>query len=140
MGGTLHQLVHELPGKTDHRMDRKLPPSERFIARHAIDITPGGVLHDLTGGASRVVVNSAHAQAIDQISDRLTVEAISEDGVIEGVSVKGYKTFSLGVQWHPEHPLAIDTPLSVALFEAFGAACRIKERSRRNRTQGIRAA
>lgn len=140
LGGTLHQLVHELPGKIDHRMDRKLPASERFVPRHSINITPGGVLHDLTGGAAIAIVNSAHAQAIDKPADKLSVEAISEDGVIECVSVKGSNTFSLGVQWHPEHPLAIETPLSITLFEAFGEACRARERARREPTRRTQAA
>ena len=130
LGGTLHQLVHELPGKSDHRMDRRLPAAERFVPRHTIDITPDGVLHRVTGGAAREIVNSAHAQAIDKPAEGLKVEAVSEDGVIEAVSVIGSKTFSLGVQWHPEHPLAVKTPLSIALFKAFGAACRDRERAR----------
>jgi putative glutamine amidotransferase len=140
LGGTLHQLIHELPGKTDHRMDRKLPSSERFVPRHTINITPGGVLHDLTGGAVNAIVNSAHAQAIDKPAERLSVEALSEDGVIECVSVKGSNTFSIGVQWHPEHPLAIKTPLSITLFKAFGEACRSRERARREPTRRTQAA
>jgi putative glutamine amidotransferase len=140
LGGTLHQLVHELPGKSDHRMDRRLPASERFVPRHKIDITPGGVLQTVMGGATREIVNSAHAQAIDKPAEGLMIEAVSEDGVIEGVSVIGSKTFSLGVQWHPEHPLAIETPLSIALFQAFGTACRARERARRDATEQTRAA
>ena len=29
-GGTLHQNVHELPGKNDHRMRRDVPPEQRY--------------------------------------------------------------------------------------------------------------
>jgi len=140
LGGTLHQLVHELPGKSDHRMDRRLPAAERFRPRHSIDIAPYGTLHRLIDGAPREIVNSAHAQAIDRSAEGLKVEAVSEDGIIEAVSVIGSETFSLGVQWHPEHPLAIKTPLSIALFKAFGAACRNREHARRESPEKTHAA
>lgn len=140
LGGTLHQLVHEMPGKMDHRMNRRLPPSERFVPRHRIDLAPDGMLQRLADGADSVIVNSAHAQAIDQPADRLVVEAISEDGVIEAVSLKNSTTFTLGVQWHPEHPLAIEAPLSIAMFNAFGDACRKRARLRLPLAQPTRAA
>ena len=38
---------------------------------------------------------------VEDISDDLIVSAVSEDGYIEGVEVRG-KTFIVGVQWHPE--------------------------------------
>jgi putative glutamine amidotransferase len=140
LGGTLHQMVHELPGKMDHRMNRRLPPSERFGPRHRIDITPHTLLHRLNGGEDASIVNSAHAQAIDRLADPLEVEAISEDGVIEAVSVKNSKAFALGVQWHPEHPLVVDAPLSIAMFSAFGDACRARAQQRVSMLQPTRAA
>ena len=49
-------------------------------------------------------MNSAHHQAIDLVSDSLVVNAVSTDGVIEGVEWKDpdNKSPLLGVQWHPE--------------------------------------
>jgi putative glutamine amidotransferase len=76
------------------------------------------------------MVNSLHEQAIDRIADRLEIEAISDDGVIEATSVKGAESFALSVQWHPEHPLALEWPLSRAMFAAFGEACRQRQASR----------
>jgi len=140
LGGTLHQMVHELPGKNDHRMNRRLPPSERFAARHRIDITPDSLLHRLNGDVDSAIVNSAHAQSIDRPADRVFVEALSEDGVIEAVSVTDAKAFALGVQWHPEHPLVVEAPLSVAMFSAFGDACRARALQRNSIRQPIRAA
>lgn len=123
LGGTLHQNVHELDGKEDHRSDKTVPHDERYLERHPVTLTPGGVLHGLSGGAARVMVNSLHAQGIDRPAGRLEIEAVSDDGVIEAVSVKGAQTFALSVQWHPEHPLALEWPLSKAMFAAFGEAC-----------------
>jgi len=124
LGGTLHQTLHELDGKADHRSDKAAPYDERYRERHPVTLTPGGVLHGLAGGAGRVMVNSLHAQAIDRLADRLAVEAVSDDGVIEAASVRGAEAFALSVQWHPEHPIALEWPLSRAMFAAFGEACR----------------
>ncbi len=129
-GGTLHQNVHELPGKNDHRMRRDLPPDQRYEERHPISVSQGGYLMELTSGASEVMVNSLHAQAIDKPADSLIVEAVSDDGVIEAVSVRDAKAFALGVQWHPEHPASIRWPLSQAMFNDFGDAARARNNAR----------
>ncbi len=129
-GGTLHQNVHELPGKRDHRMRRDLPYEERYAERHPVRIAPGGVLHRLTGGAEEVMVNSLHAQAIDRPGEGVFVEAVSDDGVIEAISVPEAPAFTLGVQWHPEHRVALKAPLSQAMFRAFGAAARARRLAR----------
>lgn len=130
LGGTLHQNVQELDGKDDHRSDKTRPHDERYLERHPVTLTPAGVLHTLSGGETRVMVNSLHEQAIDRVADRLEIEAISDDGVIEATSVKGAESFALSVQWHPEHPLALEWPLSRAMFDAFGEACGQRRASR----------
>ena len=130
LGGTLHQNVHELPGKNDHRMRRDLPPDQRYEERHPVSITQGGYLMELAAGASEVSVNSLHAQAIDKLADSLIVEAVSDDGVIEAVSVRNAKAFALGVQWHPEHPISIQWPVSQAMFNDFGDAARERNNAR----------
>lgn len=130
LGGSLHQNVHELDGKEDHRSDKTVPLDQRYLERHPVTLTPGGVLYTLLGGQGRAMVNSLHEQAIDRIADRLEIEAVSDDGVIEAASVKGAESFALSVQWHPEHPLALEWQLSKAMFEAFGEACRQRRASR----------
>jgi putative glutamine amidotransferase len=130
LGGTLHQYVQELEGKNDHRSDKTRPHDERYLVRHPVTLTPGGVLHSLSGGAETVMVNSLHEQAIDRIADRLEIEAISDDGIIEAASVKGAESFALSVQWHPEHPLALEWQLSQAMFGAFGEACNRRRAAR----------
>jgi len=122
LGGTLHQNAHELPGKNDHRMRRDLPLVQRYEERHPISANQGGFLMELASGASEVMVNSLHAQAIDQQAEALTVEAISDDSMIEAVRVRDAKTFALGVRWHPEHPIPIQWPLHRAMFDSFGDA------------------
>jgi len=140
LGGTLHQNVHELPGKNEHRMNRALPPEERFQARHPIAIQPGGLFEKLTGGVEELMVNSLHAQAVDRLADGLFVEAISDDGVIEAVSMPEAKGLVVGVQWHAERPHATATPLSEALFRTFGDACRARLAARSRSASSVRAA
>jgi len=139
LGGTLHQNVHELEGKNDHRMNRDLPREERYRDRHPITITPGGILHQLTAGADEVVVNSLHAQAVDRPADGVFVEAVSEDGVIEAISVPKAPAFTLGVQWHPEPAIVRESAISKAIYRAFGDAIR-KRQIDRNAGRSSRAA
>jgi putative glutamine amidotransferase len=73
-------------------------------------------------GATEIVVNSLHGQAIDRLAPGLAVEAVAEDGTIEAVRVATAKGFAFGVQWHPEYAYAAN-PHSMALFAAFGVAC-----------------
>lgn len=141
LGGTLHQNVHELPGKGEHRMNRALPSEMRVQVRHPIDIQAGGMLERLFGRTGEIMVNSLHAQGIDALADGLFVEALSDDGIIEAVSQPAAKGFVLGVQWHPEHPVPMQWPLSKVMFDAFGDACRRHIESRKGRTSSaIRAA
>ena len=120
LGGTLHQLVHLLPGRIDHRSDRSRPPEQRGDHAHAVDLTGGGVLASILG-ERRIMVNSLHGQAIDAPAPGLRIEAVSDDGVVEAVSKPDAPGWLLGVQWHPEALYLKDAP-SRRLFEAFGEA------------------
>ena len=122
LGGSLHQNIHELPGKSEHRMNRAANTDERFSVRHPITVERNGLLSEITGGSEVEMVNSLHGQAIDRVGDGLKVEAISEDGVIEAVSASYPNAFALGVQWHPEYPMTESCILSHSLFSAFSTA------------------
>lgn len=129
LGGTLHQHLHEVPGRADHRSDKTRPWAERYEPRHIVRLRPGGLLHRLLDGADTALVNSLHGQGIDSLAPGLVVEAVAEDGTIEAVRVEGAHTFALGVQWHPEWRV-LEDPLSRRLFAAFGAAVRARCRAR----------
>jgi putative glutamine amidotransferase len=121
-GGTLFQHVQEVPGRFDHRADESLSRPQQYEPVHDIEVTPGGLLQQITG-LERYKVNSLHAQGIDRPAETFQVEAVAPDSQIEAVSVKDAPGFALGVQWHPEwryHERAHDH----ALFTAFGEACR----------------
>ena len=123
LGGTLHQQVHELDGRLDHRGG---PGSleQRYGPKHPIALS--GELARIVG-ADAIMVNSLHGQAIDRPAPGLVVEALAEDGTIEAVRVTSGPGraggFACGLQWHPEWGYA-DNAASLAIFRAFGAACR----------------
>src|SRR5258708_24604618 len=130
LGGTLHQDVHELPGKRDHRAPADQPNEIRYAPAHPIRLHRGGVLAELTS-EHEVQVNSLHAQAIDRPAAGLAIEAVSSDEVIEAVRLTGAPGFGLGIQWHPEWSIATN-PFSAAIFAAMGTAAREYALSRRS--------
>jgi len=122
LGGTLHQNVHLLPGRLDHRAPQRDTVEERYAHHaHGVALTAGRALEKLAG-ARELTVNSLHSQGIDRLAAPLVVEAVAPDGQIEAVSLPGAR-FIIGVQWHPEFRFP-ENPFSAKLFAAFGAACR----------------
>jgi putative glutamine amidotransferase len=128
LGGSLFQRVHAQPGYNDHRGG---PGSHetRYGPKHPIAAT--GSLARIVG-AGTIEVNSVHGQAIDRLGKGLVVEARAPDGTIEAVAMPSAPGWLLGVQWHPEWGFA-NNPHSVAIFSAFGDACRAWERNRASR-------
>lgn len=122
-GGTLHQRVHEVDGRDDHRENQADPLDLQYGPAHCVEFVEGGLLHRLIGNRTPMLVNSLHTQGIDALAAGLVVEAFAPDGLIEAIRPADARMFALGVQWHPEWKHA-DDPLSSAIFQAFGAACR----------------
>jgi putative glutamine amidotransferase len=120
LGGSLHQHLHELPGRLDHREPQNVPREAEYAPSHAIAIAPDGVLNRLSG-LTQAMVNSLHHQGVDRLAPGLKAEAHAPDGQIEAVSLAQNGAFLLGVQWHPEWAFA-DDPLSRAIFAGFGAS------------------
>ena len=128
LGGTLHQRIQDIPGKLDHRERPELDTPARYAPVHDVALVSGGFFARLSG-ASSLHVNSLHEQGIDRLADRLTVDAVAPDGIIEAVTVKDARSFAVGVQWHPEWRFW-ENAVSRALFAAFGDACRTREARR----------
>lgn len=122
LGGDLIQDLEEA-GKQDHRRHGDID------GQHNIEITTGSLLNSITGAKSGEI-NSAHHQAIGNLSDELMVNAISPDGVIEGVEWKEKEgePWMLCVQWHPERMKDKDSsPLSKNIREQFLEAVKSKK-------------
>ncbi len=108
-GGSLIQFLPDVPRENglEHRV-ANLPGR-----RHPVRIEPGTVLAEAIG-AKEISVNTRHKQAVRQIGRGLRVNAMSPDGVIEGVEDPTFPLF-LAVQWHPEN--LIDEPEHLAPFK-----------------------
>ena len=122
LGGSLHQAVHHVDGKHDHRADYSKPVAVQYGAAHEVIVEPGGVLEKVVGLA-KFDVNSVHGQGVNRLGDGLRVEARAPDGIVEAFSARDAKGFNLCVQWHPEWQAAAN-PVSMKMLTAFGEACR----------------
>ena len=122
LGGALHQVAPELPGKLAHLPPEEWSVEQRFAPSHDVLLEEGGGLRALSA-AARIRVNSVHQQGIDRLAAALVVEARAPDGIIEAVRVRDSKAFSTGVQWHPEWDWRSHS-LNAKIWAAFGAACR----------------
>jgi putative glutamine amidotransferase len=129
-GGTLHQKVHEVEGRFDHREDTKLELDVQYGPAHEVILEPEGLLRSLAP-QSRLTVNSLHSQGIDRLGEGLSVEARAPDGLVEAFRVLDGRSFAVAVQWHPEWKV-MSNPFSHALFAAFGTAARGYMQTRRD--------
>ncbi len=127
-GGTLHQHLHEVPGRSDHREDKNAALEVQYGPAHDVTVVPGGMLAKLAP-QSTFKVNSLHSQGIDRLAPALRAEAKAPDGTIEAVSMESAPGFVLGMQWHPEWRFA-ENPVSRAIFAAFGEAVRAHAKQR----------
>jgi putative glutamine amidotransferase len=128
-GGSLHQKLHEAPGRRDHRAPPARPIDVQFGPAHPVRFTAGGLLSGLVGAES-AMVNSVHWQGVDRLGDGLVVEAVADDGAVEAFRIADATDFALGVQWHPEHRPA-ENAVSRAIFAAFAEAV-ARRRAKRN--------
>ena len=122
LGGSLHQHVEEQPGYRNHRENPDDPIDVQYGPSHEVHLVEGGMLRGLAD-QDTVTVNSLHSQGIARLADGLTVEAVADDGLVEGFVVDGASGFTLAVQWHPEWKVT-ENKFSMAIFKAFGDACR----------------
>ena len=81
---------------------------------HSVVVQPGTRLAEVLGPGTRRV-NSFHGQAVDRVGEGLTVCAVADDGIVEGLE-RSDRTFILGIQWHPEITSLTDAQ-ALALFE-----------------------
>lgn len=82
---------------------------------HTVEVV-GGLFACIFGGR-KILVNSFHHQAIEEVAPGFEIEAVSMDGIVEAISKKD-RNFFVGVQWHPEL-MAKDDLFQKRLFEKF---------------------
>ena len=101
LGGTLEQDIHQ-NGRALHFLDHTHPVEARYAPRHEVVVWPDTWLAEWVR-KPRLLVNSVHTQAVDQLAPSLIVEANADDGTVEAVRRNAGPGFLYGTQWHPEH-------------------------------------
>jgi putative glutamine amidotransferase len=115
LGGTLIQHIpDEVEGPLAHEQ-----PNPRNEPGHSVRVEKGTLLYKICGVAS-LEVNSAHHQAAKDVGPGVRINAVAEDGVIEGIEDPRHR-FVLGVQWHPEFSISQGDE---KIFRAFIEAAR----------------
>jgi putative glutamine amidotransferase len=118
-GGT---LVPDIPafGKFNHA---KLKEGED--REHLVQIDKNSALYKIIGQETGKI-NSAHHQSADMPGYGLVVNALSPDGVVEGMERKDAagKSFLLLVQWHPERMTDLESIFSKNIRQSFLDAVR----------------
>jgi putative glutamine amidotransferase len=118
-GGT---LVPDIPsfGKPDHS---KLDDGQD--REHTIEIDKNSVLYKILR-EKEGKINSAHHQSVDMPGFGLVANAMSPDGIIEGMERKEPegKSFLLLIQWHPERMINQESIFSKNVKQAFLDAVR----------------
>lgn len=122
LGGTLRRDLATGSATLSHHAPADADMNSMFGHRHEIRLTEGGLLARALG-ASSIVVNSVHYQAIDRLAPGLSVEATAPDGVVEAVSARVGSSSVLAVQWHPEWQVH-SNPESQALLRLYGNVLR----------------
>ena len=118
-GGT---LVPDIPafGKFNHSKFEEGKDRE-----HTVEIDKNSMLHKILG-REKGEVNSAHHQSADMPGYGLVANALSPDGVIEGMERKEPegKSFLMLIQWHPERMANQESIFSKNIKKAFLDAVR----------------
>lgn len=110
-GGTLIQDIStELPHSTvQHTSDDGW---EKGFNKHLVKIQKATFLSQFY--PEEVAVSTSHHQSVGKLGEGLKAVAFAEDGIIEAIEMPG-RSFTLGVQWHPER----DVQTSSKLFAGF---------------------
>jgi putative glutamine amidotransferase len=97
MGGTLFQdLATERPGAVNHR-----PDGPRDVRSHRVRLAPESRAAEALG-ATTIMVNSSHHQAINDLAPGLLATGWTDDQLIEAAEAAPEAPWLLAVQWHPE--------------------------------------
>jgi len=114
LGGSLYQDISvQVPNAQEHQQSRKAAKRG-----HRITIQPRTRLQKIVG-RSHPEVNTTHHQAVKALGRSLIVNAIANDGIVEGIESRDH-SFVVGVQWHPE-VLAPSQPHQQRIFSALVA-------------------
>lgn len=119
-GGSLYQdIPSQLPDSLDHRHNTRLRQYD--VPGHPLALAPDSWIAERLG-ATEVVSNTMHHQAIKEVAPGLRAVGQAPDGVVEAVEGDG-EHFVVAVQCHPEHLWSSAEPRWASFFRAFVEAC-----------------
>mgnify|MGYP001546114118 CR=1 FL=1 len=121
LGGSLYQQVRDVQGLMDHRENKHDDLETQYGPAHPVHLLEGGYLQTCAQ-TTEVMVNSLHAQGVNQLAPGLTIEAIASDGLIEAYRLDDDSHFILAVQWHPEWQV-MENEFYRSSFRVFEQAC-----------------
>ncbi len=96
-GGTLMQDIESAIGSKDHTVIGHAV----YDGHQVVTVAADSKIAKATG-ATDLMVNSIHHQAIDVLAEGFRPVAWAGDGIIEGIEHEDQDWELLGVQWHPE--------------------------------------
>lgn len=117
-------LIQHIPDEVEQALAHE-QPNPRDQAGHDVTLVEGTILHGICR-TKTLAVNSAHHQAVKSVGAGVVINAVANDGVIEGIEAPGYR-FCLGVQWHPEFSISEGDD---AILNAFTEAARARDERR----------
>jgi putative glutamine amidotransferase len=123
LGGSLYQdIAIQVPSAGEHQQSAR-----KQTRGHRVRIHAGTQLGRIVR-CRTLEANTTHHQAVKALGRGLVVNAIADDGVIEGIESPRH-AFALGVQWHPE-VLAPRNTHHRRIFSGFVSICKRFRRRR----------
>ncbi|REB11163.1 gamma-glutamyl-gamma-aminobutyrate hydrolase family protein [Sporosarcina sp. BI001-red] len=112
LGGTIYQHIYsDLEGPLlQHKQQ-----ADRNYPTHTVEVKEGSRLAEYAP-TSKILVNSLHHQAVNDVTEPLKVIATARDGIIEALESTKHR-FVMSVQWHPEALSNRGDETSLRLFE-----------------------
>jgi len=106
LGGT---LIQDIPSVLSTEIEHS-----KTYSRHDVVVESGTLLSSLIG-EGKVLANTSHHQAVDQLGGGAVITSrCPVDGIIESFELTDYP-FGLALQWHPE--MIFDEKAHLALFK-----------------------
>lgn len=114
LGGSLYQ---DIESQIDHPVQQHFQKAPMDQGTQHVSVEDDSLLSAALNGASPILVNSHHHQAVKKVSQALKVTATANDGVIEAVETRQTDLIA-AVQWHPE-TMFQNNDQQMALFTSF---------------------
>jgi putative glutamine amidotransferase len=120
LGGTLIQDIPSDLGSIDHTVIGHAV----YDGHQPVTVESNSLIAKATG-ATDLMVNFIHHQAVKELAPGLRAVAWANDGVIEGIEHEDEGWPLLAVQWHPEYLSSNSDEASHRLFEGFVDSARL---------------